>query len=139
MRKDYEKLFTYLKSPEPPGDLFNRVINRIQKERRLLILKRRMFIFSLSAVCSAIALIPAFKMVKTGFTESGFMQFFSLLFSDFKIVVAYGQNFILSLLETLPVMSLVILLVVVLVFLESLRFLTRDIKIIFTSRQIIKT
>lgn len=137
MRKDYEKLFTYLKSPEPPDGLFNKVIDRIQKERRFLIIKWQLFIFSIGAICSAIAFIPAFQMVKTGFTESGFIQFFSLLFSDFKIVVAYWQNFIFSLLETLPVMSLVILLVVVLVFLESLRFLTRDIKIIFISKQLL--
>jgi len=130
MRKDYEKLFSHLKSPEPPDGLFEKIMLRLHKERQLLTLKRRLTIFSVGLIGSAVAFIPAFKMVQAGFIESGFMDFFSLLFSDTGIVMAYWQNFALSLLETLPVLSLMALLATVLVFLESLKLLARDIKIL---------
>lgn len=139
MRKDYEKLFTHLKPLEPPEGLFEKITHHIREEQRLLTMKRRLVIFSIGIMGSLAAFIPVFKVVQTGFAESGFMQFFSLLFSDFGIVVSYWQNFAMSLLETLPITSLMMLLATVLVFLESLKLLIKDIKIIFTSKQLINT
>ncbi len=135
MTKNFNKLPQQFLTTEPPEGLFEQVMNHIQKEQGLLRLKRQAAIFALSTTCSAIAFIPAWRIVWAGFAESGFIQFFSLLFSDFEIVVTYWQNFALSLLETLPVMSLIILFVIILVFLESLKLLIKDIKIISTSTQ----
>ena len=137
MPKDCKNPFISQELPEPPKGLFNKIMARIQEERRLLTIKRRLMIFSLGAVGSAIAFIPALKMVQTGLYESGFMQFFSLIFSDFGTVVSYWQNFVMSLLETFPIIDLAIFLTVILIFLESLKFLVKDIKIIFTSTRLI--
>jgi hypothetical protein len=52
-------------------------------------------------------------------------------------VAVYWQSFIMSLLETLPAMSLAIFLAVIFVFLTSLRFLVRDIKFIFPANKLI--
>jgi len=109
MRQDFEKLFTFSVSPEPAPDLVGKVMQRIRSEQRLAVSKWR----------GAIAFVPAFRMVQSGFTESGFMQFFSLLFTDFSIVMTYWKSFGLSLLEALPVVSLSIFFTIVLVFLES--------------------
>jgi len=128
MRKDYEKLFTYLDSPEPSADLFEKVISRLGKERKLIILKRRLAIFSLGFAGSAMAFIPALKMVRASFAESEFMYFFSLLFSDAKIVATYWQNFTLSLLERLPVVNIIIFFTVIFFFLGSLKLLAKEIK-----------
>lgn len=137
MPKDYKNPFIHQRSPEPPKGLFNKIMARIQEERRLLTIKRRITIFSLGVVGSAVALIPTFKMVQTGLYESGFLYFFSLIFSDFGTVVSYWQNFIMSLLETLPVINLVILLIIIFIFMESLKFLVKDVKIIFTATRLI--
>lgn len=122
--------------PEPPKGLFNKIMARIQEERRLLTIKRQLVIFSLGVAGSAIAFIPAFKMLQTGLYESGFLQFFSLIFSDFGTVISYWQNFVMSLLETLPIINLAILLTIIFVFMGSLKFLVKDIKIIFTSAKL---
>ena len=45
MRKDYEKLFTHLETPEPPAGLFAKIMARIHEEERLLSIKRRFFSF----------------------------------------------------------------------------------------------
>lgn len=135
MRKDYEKLLTHFQSAEPPDDLFDKIMSRINLERRLLVIKRRFVIFSIGLVGSIVAFIPVFRMVQTGFNESGFVEFFSLIFSDSGVVISYWQNFTLTLLESLPVMSIAVFLATVFVFLGSLKFLVQDIKIIFNPAQ----
>ncbi len=114
---------------EPPIGLFEKIMNRIHKEERLLVIKRRIVIFSIGLVGSLSGFIPAFKMARIGFIESGFFQFSSLIFSDFSIVMAYWQSFAAALLETLPIMSIIVLLGILFVFLESLKYLTKNIKL----------
>ncbi len=120
MRQDYEKLFTHLDIPEPPADLLPKIMSRIQGKRHFFNLKQRLIIFSLSTVSSVVALIFTFKMVWTGFFDSGFLQFFSLLFSDFEVVVSYWRNFVMSLFETLPAMGLILFLGSMLIFIKVL-------------------
>lgn len=128
MRKDYEKLFTYSASSEPSPNLVGKVIQRIRSEQRLAASKWRVALFAVSLLASAVAFIPAFRMMQSGFTESGFMQFFSLLFTDFSIVMTYWKSFGLTLLETLPVVSLSVFFTIVLVFLESFVQLVKNTK-----------
>jgi hypothetical protein len=52
------------------------------------------------------------------------------MFSDFSSVAAYWQSFAMILLETLPAISLALFLAIILVFLQSIKSLTKDIKII---------
>jgi len=137
MTKDWEKLFSYYNAPEPPNDLLEKIMKRINQEKRLLTLKRRLFIFSTSLIGSIVLFIPALKGVISGFTQSGFVQYFSLLFSDAEIVLAYWQNYTFSLLETLPVVSLILLLATVIAILELLKLLAKDLKNIYLSKQLI--
>lgn len=134
MREDFKKLFSLTIPPEPPHGLFEKITNRIQKEQKMVSVRRHAFVFALSALCSAVALVPIFQITQSGMKESGFMQFFSLLFSDFGIITANWQGYILTILETIPIMKFVALLAIILVFLESLKILTRDIKIISHSK-----
>ncbi len=115
----------------------NRIMARIKAEQRFLTVKRRVVIFSLGFIGSAAAFIPAFKMMYSNLMESGFLQFLSLLFSDLGTIAAYWRSFVMSLLETVPAFSLAVFLAVVFVFLESIRFLSRDIKFIFTPTKLI--
>jgi len=135
MRKEYEKLFSHFTTIEPSEGLLDKIMERIKREKRLLAVKRRLVLFSLSLIASAVAFTPVFNLVQTDLSESGFLQFLSLAFSDFGIVVTYWQTFIMSLLETIPAISLAIFLGVVLTFLESLKLLARDIKIIYGHQQ----
>lgn len=117
-----------IKYVEPPSGLFEKIVNRIHKEQRLLTIRRRIAIFSVGLGGSLVAFIPVFKMLSAELAESGFIQFLSLLFSDFSIVVRYWQSFVPTLLETLPVISLIVFLTIIFVFLESLKFLIKNTK-----------
>ncbi len=137
MLQNYKKLFGHIETLEPPVELLERVLLRIKKERRLITVKRRIFLFSAGLFVTIAAFIPAAQMVWNGFTESGFLKFLSLIFSDAEIIAGYWQNFVMSLLESLPVMGLVLFLAVTLAFLEMLKLLTKNLKFILNSKQLI--
>lgn len=139
MRKDYEKLFTHLKPKEPPVGLLGRIMLRIDEEERLMSIKRRLVLFSSSFVVSAIAFIPVIGTIRAEFAQSEFYQFFSLLFSDGGLVMQYWQDFSLALLESVPVISIVMLLGTSLVFLWSLKHLARAAKVVFNQPQLINS
>lgn len=130
-QKDYEKLFSHLEQPEPPDCLLNKIINHIRQKRRLQALKWRFPLFAVLLVGSATAAIPAFQSARSSLVESGFTQFLSLLFYDTGAVMAYWDSFASALLESFPVISIVLFLAVVFIFLESLKRVARDIRVVF--------
>ncbi|MBI5230134.1 MAG: hypothetical protein HY981_02450 [Candidatus Magasanikbacteria bacterium] len=131
MSRNFNYLFTLNSSPKPSNSLFERVMERINKEIQFVALKRRVAIFSVSVAVSAWAFLWALQVAELGFTQSGFTRFFSLLFSDFGTVAAYWNNFAFSLLEALPSTSLILLLAFVWAFIYSFNRLAKDMKNIF--------
>lgn len=114
---------------EPPRELLGKILKRIHKEQRILVL-RKIIIFSITLSLSLLAFIPSFKILLSDLNQSGFGNFFSLIFSDFSAVTTYWQSFVMILLETLPALSLALFLAVLLTFLQSIKSLTKNIKII---------
>src|ERR1035437_1795327 len=113
---------------QPSSKLLERVLNRIHKEERILVL-RRIIIFSFTLLASLIGAIPALQMLSNDSNKSGFVSFFSLMFSDFSSLVYHWQSFTMVLLESLPAISLALFLAVLLTFLQSIKSLTKNIKI----------
>ena len=110
-------------------------MKRIHREERVLVW-RKVVLFSATLIASVIGLIPAFKMVSADFAQSGFFNFLSLIFSDFSAVAAYWRSFSLMLMETLPAISVAIFLAVLLTFLQSVRSLTKNVKIIVNNSRL---
>jgi len=128
------------KNTEPSQELLAKIMLRVQKEERLLVIKRRTAIFFVATLISGLAFIPAWQMLSSGLASSGFVQFLSLLFSDFEIIASsYWQNFIFSLLEAVPVVNLIIFLSVLLIFLESLQLLAKNIKLFLSLKNLFNT
>lgn len=117
---------------EPPEYLFDKIMNRIKRERQLLNLRKRLIIFSTGAAGSIMAFIPALNAVRANLAESGILHFISLVFSDFTIVVTLWKEFAFSILESLPIISIAIFLATIFMFLGCIKFLSQDIAIIFT-------
>jgi hypothetical protein len=116
--------------PVPTG-LYERILARIKQEQRLLSLRRRLVIFAAVIMSSVVSFVFALQAARTAIWESGFAQFASLLFTDSTALVNYWQSFVLTLLEALPVMSIVACLITILIFLEALRFFVMDAKTFF--------
>ncbi|MFA6919416.1 MAG: hypothetical protein WC244_04925 [Patescibacteria group bacterium] len=130
MSKDYKQLFSHVETLEPPQALLGHILLRLENEKKLVVLKRRVAFFSVGLIFSVLALIPAFQLVWNGISSSGFVQFLSLLFTDSEIVMAYWQSFALTLLESLPALSIIIFLTIIFTLLGSARLLSKNIKII---------
>jgi hypothetical protein len=75
-------------------------------------MKRRTVGFSVLFFVCLVLLVPAFIYLNRDLHTSGFTSFFSLIFSDTSLLVAHLKEFSLSLLEALPVVSLVAFLIV---------------------------
>lgn len=106
----------------------------IKKEQRLSAIKQRLVFFSAGVVVSLVAFIPIFKSAKAALFESGFLQFLSLIVTDFGVVATSWQNFVMSLLETIPAINLAMLFATVFIFWGSLKILVKDVKIILAPR-----
>lgn len=111
--------------PEMPPGLLDKVLCRIRREERVSALKR-ISVFSAGFFGSAVVLIPAFQAARADFVQSGFSHFISLIFSDPGIVVSFWNEFVFSILESLPVLSVIFLLVAIFVFLGSARMLAKN-------------
>jgi ABC-type multidrug transport system fused ATPase/permease subunit len=109
--------------PELPDSLFDKVMSRIDQEKRLMIVKRKLTFLALSFLLAITACLPVLKLLWQEMNQSGFAQYLLLLFSDFGSIRNYWQDFILTLLETMPAASLAFTLLVWLVILWLLRLI----------------
>ena len=137
MREDYEKLFSYLKAPEPSDGLFSDILSRIKRERQIIILRKRLVLFSIGMIGSAIAFFPAFSAVLADLSQSGFASFVSLIFSDSAEMLVLWQDFMFSVLEAIPVLGIAMLLAALFVFLGSAKLFMKDFKIVFPNSRLI--
>lgn len=138
MRNNYEKSPMRFRPPEPPVGLFDRIMVRIHEEELLLSVRKRLFLFSITALGSVTAFVPVVNAFRIEFTQSGFGQFFSLLFSDGGWVAAHWQDFGLALLESMPAASIGAFLFMLLVFLWSLKHFIQALKVVFNQQQLMR-
>lgn len=105
---------------QPGADLYDRVINRINREEQLVVLKRRLILQSSGLVIALpVFIFLAWKLL-LDLADAGLTQFLSLLFSDFNIVMANLSDYVLGLLESAPIFSLSLALAALLVLVFDL-------------------
>jgi hypothetical protein len=114
----YKKLFGYVNLIEPPKGLGRRIVAGIDAEEKRLA-RIRIWIFGSGSVASfGLSLWAVIYFVKS-VGETGFWQYFSLLFSGDGAVYAYWKELTFSLAESLPIVSLIMFLAVVGFFIWS--------------------
>lgn len=118
----------------PPDGLLEKIMYRIHVEERVLAL-RKIIIFSIIFIASIISIIPAYTTLLSDLSSTGFLNFFSLIFSDFSSITSYWKSFSMILLETIPALSLAIFLAIFITFLQSIISLTKNAKIIIHTKQ----
>jgi hypothetical protein len=104
----------------PSPELYHRVINRINYEHKLLLLKRKIFGYLAGFVLSFAAFVPLLGRLHQDMIQSGLPQFFSLIFSDFNSVVSDSVDFFWLILESIPAASAGLTLLALTVFIFSL-------------------
>ncbi len=94
------------------------------RDKRMIRIK--FWSFVAVTVASLSLLMPALKTLSTDISQSGFYDYFSLIFSNGGSVVTYWKELAFSLAESLPVGSIVFVLSLIFVFFLSLRYMLRQ-------------
>ena len=87
----------------------------------------KLWAFSLISLTSFIVLIPVLKTMLSNFSQSGFYEYLSLVFSSGGLIISYWRDFLTSLAESLPVMSIALSLTLIVILFMSLKYVTREI------------
>jgi len=125
MNKNLSKISEYSFDTELPTGLFDKVMSRIERERKILAVKKRLAYFSILFMATSAITLPLWVNLFTELTQSGFIQYLLLPFYDLRAVAASWQDFSLSLLETLPTIILTCSLTGLFVLLFSLRSMAK--------------
>lgn len=83
--------------------------------------------FSFISITSVACFIPMFKVLINDFTQSGFYEYLSLAFSNGGLFSSYWKEFVYSLLESLPTLSIMYSLTIIFIFFLSLKYITKQI------------
>lgn len=107
---------------EPPADLLNKIMSRLDKEKKLQALRKRLILVAASFLPLLAAAVPVWRSFQLNIIQSGLSEYMGLMLYDFKIVLANWQDFGLSVLESLPIISAVPMLALLLSWLLALKF-----------------
>ena len=108
---------------ETPKGLFDTIMARIEKERRIINARRAFVVAGVAFSCAVIAFIAVAQFVLNGFVESGFLQVGSLLLADGALLIDIWHNFAFALLETFPTMHAAVFLMNVFAVITTLHMI----------------
>lgn len=126
MKKDLHILFKqaiYYPESGLSGDIFRVIRNKEFKSRKI-----KMWIYSSVVIISLGGLIPAISDLSSQFANSGFYEYLSLAFSSNGSILSYWKEFVLSLVDSLPVTSLIFSFILLFIFFISTRLVMRQFK-----------
>ena len=108
-------------------ELLQQILLQVDRSERNRLTYRITF-FSCAAVGSIFALVQLTALLIETVSQTGFTTIASLAFSDAGLVLAHMNNYLFSLLETIPVMSLLFISTVFLVLYLSIRSALHDLQ-----------
>ena len=115
-------------SETPPQELAQTIITHIEKlEYRKS--QRQLFAFGGLTGGALLLFIPLLIQTISSFTNSGFLAYFDLAFSDGGVVLSHWQTFAMSLLDALPITEIALLLGVSVLLTAGVRALIQTIQV----------
>ncbi|MEI6042421.1 MAG: hypothetical protein WCQ00_02535 [bacterium] len=102
-----------------PYDLANRIIFSIDEKAKQNA-KYKALGLSFVSMISFFVSIPIIAQIITSFTQSGFYNYVSIIFSDSDVAMVYWKEIVMSLAESLPIIGIASLLAVAVIFTWSI-------------------
>ena len=125
MQDKLTKIFQKAKYESDPSLASGIWLAITMREKRIA--QYKLLAFALTGLASLGGLVPAFKILLGDFARSGFYEYFSLIFSDGRSILSYWKEFVFSLAESLPTMSIILTLSLIFILILSLKNLTKQI------------
>jgi hypothetical protein len=126
MREQFN-LSRIMNDVEPPkgfGDLLVSEINNLEVKRN----KTRLIFGSIVSIASLFALLPSVIYTFSELAQSNFYNYLSLLSSDWQTVMSNWKIFMISLLESVPILPLIFTLVSILFLVVSVKVFTNTLR-----------
>jgi ABC-type microcin C transport system permease subunit YejE len=116
----YEKLFARLPEVEPSSGLVSAILGRIERAR---VMRARLHasLHGMFILAAVIAFVPTINSLMASAAQSGFSGYISLISSDGIAMLGSWKSFILSVVETAPILEIGIVLALAFIFTNSLR------------------
>lgn len=127
MNDNWQKIILSAKPAGAPRDLLPRVIARVNEEKAAGPLRLKFFIYSALTFLSAVSIVFAVIVAKSEFAKSDFPAFLALVWTDSSVVFAYWKSYLASLAETLPTMSVILVLAAVFAFVNFIRMAAKNV------------
>ena len=115
LKKSFQKAI-YHPEPRLSGDIWLSISKKEQKIHSL-----KLWVYSSIGVLSLVGFVPVVINLVTRFVESGFSDYFSVIFSDIDSISFYWKDLLLSLVDSIPMTSLIISFSLIFVFFYSLK------------------
>ena len=125
MKKELRKAFLNTKIEADSSlaqNIWDSIIARNKRVARF-----KLWAFSSVSLASLIGFIPAWHLLSNDLAQSGIYEYLSLAFSNGSSFFAYWKEFVLSIAESLPTISIALSLSLIFIFFLSLRFPTKQI------------
>ena len=106
MSRSIRHLFTNITKNEPPDGLYEAILISVRKAEQK---KARIRFTSFSVLCtvSISAFGTALHATASSLSQSGFLEYFSLIFTDGQSVLfSYGRDYLMTLVDTIPFLEL---------------------------------
>ncbi len=118
--QNYKKLFKNIEQKAVPENLQERILEHISvlSEKRNTAVQRVWSAISYTSIISCVGL--AIYAIQD-FSQSGFYQYFSLIFTDSAIITSHLNEFILSLVNSIPFFTITMITLSIFIFLISLK------------------
>jgi hypothetical protein len=132
----YYRLFQNLTRERAPVALLEQIKLEIDKLERRVILVRRFSFLSVATIFAS-ACVPVYNYLAVEFATSSFSSYASLIVSDGDIALLNSKEFILSLIESLPLTSITLVLTLVFLLLGAINLIgtkSREVTELITTR-----
>lgn len=121
LTKIFQKV-VYKTDPDLALSIWNTIITRNKRMTQI-----KLWSFSLVGIASFAGLIPAYKILLSELTQSGFYEYASLAFSDTSLLLSAWKELAFSLIESLPIMSIVFTLTLLFTIFLSMKYVVKQI------------
>ena len=108
-----------------PDGLFHAVMSRIEREKKLRRVRYQAYTAMVIFIASTASLYFVLDFVRDGLAQSGFLQLAELLFVDGIALASVWQNFVFALLETIPIIPILVFFLAMFVTSISLSVMTK--------------
>jgi len=121
MEDEYKNFFDDPQEIEPPVGLFEKIIFAIEREEQLKKTRKLFFSFLFLLVISLIVTPYSWMILINQVKSSGIIYFLSTAITDLKTIFAFWQDFLLAIVEILPLVEIMFFLISLGICLFTLR------------------